>query len=215
MTVLALALGFLVVVQLRSQASAGGLENLSATDLTTLIANLNTQNQQLASEKATLQGRLADLGAAGTQHNRLVASIQDELSRVRRWAGLEPVTGRGVQITVNGPIGATALNDLLDELRAAGAEALGIEDIRVTQSDVAADLPDGLGVEDITLGTRVTILAVGNPPVLTASLTRPGGIIGQIQASQPDISIAVEPLDSITLPATRHPLGPGVGQPRL
>jgi len=199
---LALVFGFLVVLQFRTQAAAGGLEDLSAGDLTTLIANLNTRNQQLAAEEAGLRSRLNELRAIGTQHTRLVTSIREELSKVRRWAGLDAVRGRGVRIAVEGPIGANGLNDLVNELRAAGAEAIAIEDVRLTASDVVAELPDGLGVENRSLASPMTVWAVGNPQVLTASLTRVGGIIGRIQVSQPDVSIAVAPQDTVELPAT-------------
>jgi len=201
----ALVFGFLLVVQYRAQTESGGLEDLSAADLTTLIANLNTRNGQLAAEEATLRARLVDLQAAGNQHTRVVDSLEDELSRVRRWAGLDAVTGRGVRISVQGPIRAAGLNDLLNELRAAGAEAIAIEDVRVTASDVVADLPDGLAVGDRQLGDSVTVSAIGSPQVVTAALTRVGGIIGRIQVSQPDVTIGVTADDDVTLPATRHP----------
>jgi len=212
---LALALGFLIVVQFRTQAIAGGLEGLSAGDLTTLIANLNTRNQQLVIEQAALRAQATELQASGTQHSRLVASIRDELSRVRRWAGFDAVHGRGVRMTVGGPIGAHGLNDLLNELRAAGAEAIAVEDARITESDVIASLPDGLAVENRSLDSPVTIRAIGNPQVLTAALTRVGGIIGRIQVSQPEVTVAVAPQDAVDLPATDHPLGPSAGRPRL
>ena len=212
---LALALGFLVVVQFRTQATAGGLADLSAGDLTTLIANLTTRNQQLATEEATLRSRLSDLQASGTQHAKIVASIQEELSRLRRWAGFDPVRGRGVRITILGPVGAHGLNDLINELRSAGAEAMAIESVRVTEADVAADLPDGLGVENRSLHAPITVWAIGNPQVLTASLTRVGGIIGRIQVSQPEVTIAVAPQDVVDLPATSRPSGPRTGRPTL
>jgi uncharacterized protein YlxW (UPF0749 family) len=215
LTVIALALGFLVVVQFRTQATAGGLADLSAGDLTTLIANLTTGNQQLATEEATLRTRLNDLQASGTQHARIVASIRDELSRLRRWAGFDPVRGRGVRITVDGPIGAHGLNDLINELRLAGAEAIAIEDVRITEADVVADLPDGLGVENRSLDAPITVWAIGNPQVLTASLTRVGGIIGRIQVSQPEVTIAVAPQDVVDLPATNRAPGPRTGRPIL
>jgi uncharacterized protein YlxW (UPF0749 family) len=206
--VFALVLGFLIVVQYRAQAESGGLADLSAADLTTLIANLNTRNGQLAGEEATLRARLADLQAAGSEHTRLVTSLRDELSRVRRWAGLDAVHGRGIRVTVDGPIRAAGLNDLLNELRAAGAEAIAIEDVRVTASDVVADLPDGLAIADRPLSGTVTVVAVGSSQTLTAALTRVGGIIGRIQVSQPDVTIAVAAQDDIALPATRHPASP-------
>jgi uncharacterized protein YlxW (UPF0749 family) len=212
---LAMVLGFLAVVQFRTQATAGGLADLSAGDLTTLIANLTTHNQQLATEEATLRTRLLDLQASGTQHAKIMASIRDELSRLRRWAGFDPVRGRGVRIIIDGPIGAHGLNDLINELRSAAAEAIAIEDVRITEADVVADLPDGLGVENRALDAPITVWAIGNPQVLTASLTRVGGIIGRIQVSQPEVTIAVAQQDVIDLPATRRAPGPRTGRPTL
>jgi len=205
----ALVFGFLLVVQYRAQTESGGLEDLSAADLTTLIANLNTRNGQLAAEESTLRARLADLEAAGSQHGRVVASLRDELSRVRRWGGLDAVTGRGVRITVDGPMRAAGLNDLINELRSAGAEAIAIGDVRITASDVVADLADGLAVGDRSLGGGIAVTAIGNPQVLTAALTRVGGLIGRIQVSQPEVTIAVTPQDALTLPPTRHPATAG------
>jgi uncharacterized protein YlxW (UPF0749 family) len=205
---LAVLLGFLVVVQLRAQADAGGLADLSAADITTLIANLDTRNQQLAAEEAALTARLNDLRASGSQHSRLVASIREELSRVRRWAGLDPVEGRGVRIIVEGPVGANALNDLLNEIRAAGAEAIAIEDVRITVSDVVAELPDGIAVGNRSLRSPVTVWVVGNPQVITGALTRVGGIIGRIQVSQPEVTVSVAPASKVDLPATVDAVGP-------
>ena len=47
-------LGFLVVVQLRSQAADQGLNGLSVQELTELVANLTTRNNQLREEIRTL-----------------------------------------------------------------------------------------------------------------------------------------------------------------
>ena len=123
--------------------------------------------------------------------------------------------GAGLSGVGLGPIGAHGLNDLLNELRAAGAEAIAVEDVRITESDVIASLPDGLAVENRSLDSPVTIRAIGNPQVLTASLTRVGGIIGRIQASQPEVTIAVAPQDVVDLPATSRPPGPRTGRPTL
>ena len=57
-------LGLLVVVQLRSQSIGTGLEALSAQNLTVLVANLNTRNDQLRAEIATTEHELADLQGA-------------------------------------------------------------------------------------------------------------------------------------------------------
>jgi len=49
-TAVAFVLGLLVVVQLRSQQAGPGLAGLSAQELTLLVANLSTRNDQLRAE---------------------------------------------------------------------------------------------------------------------------------------------------------------------
>jgi hypothetical protein len=127
----AFLLGLLVVVQLQTQAGGSALQNKSAQDLTTLVGSLNTRNDQLRSEIGTLQNQLDELRADKANGATSVEQIQAELARIRAWAGVDAVAGRGVTIVVSGQIAAAAVDDLLNELRNAGAEAIAVEDVRV------------------------------------------------------------------------------------
>lgn len=215
LTAVAAVLGFLLVVQFRAQGAAPGLSALSAQELTTLIANLNTRNDQLAAEVVRLEGRLRDLQAGGARGAVSAGAIREDLDRVRRWAGLDAAVGRGVVISVSGEISAGAVNDLLNELRAAGAEAIAIEEVRILDGDVVASLPGGLAVRNTALSQTFSVSAIGDPAVLTASLTRVGGIVGQIQVSEPTVQVTVVAADRVEMPATTRPLRPAYGTPRL
>src|SRR6185436_1862802 len=91
----AFLLGLLVVVQLRGQTGGSALQNKSAQDLTTLVGSLNTRNDQLRTEIGSLQGQLDELRADHANGATSVEQIQSELARIRAWAGLDPVAGRG------------------------------------------------------------------------------------------------------------------------
>ncbi len=211
----ALVLGFLSIVQLRAQAGGVGLANLSAQDLTTLIANLNQRNAQLSAEVTTLTIQARDLQQARAQGVSAVGGLRDDLTRIRLWAGLDPVTGRGVVVECAGPMTADAANDLLNELRIAGAEGLAIDDVRVVASTVVAGPPGGLSVENVALPSPFQVSAIGNPINLTAALTRVGGIVSRLQVTSPSVRLTVTPADSLTLPATDRSLLPADAQPRL
>jgi uncharacterized small protein (DUF1192 family) len=64
-TLVAFVLGILLVMQLRAQDSVGGMEQLSAADLTVLIANLNDRNNLLRAEVADLEADLRAIEASG------------------------------------------------------------------------------------------------------------------------------------------------------
>ena len=215
LALVAVLLGVLVVVQLRAQAGGTGLETLSAQDLSDLVANLNTRNDQLRIEVATTQAQLDSLTAAQARGDTSLGQLQNDLARVRAWSGLLPVSGQGIRIDVAGPISSIAADDLLNELRNAGAEALAVAGVRVVPGSVIGGEPGGLSIEDTALDDPFEVDAIGNGPTLTGSLTRAGGIIAQVKATFPGVTITVTPVDLIGLPATTRSLVPSDASPRL
>lgn len=213
--VVAAILGLLVVVQLRAQSAGTGLDALSAQELTQLVANLNTRNDQLRTEIATTERELAELQAARARGESSADQLRRDLARVRAWIGLDPVTGSGIRVTIAGPIAGSGIQDLLNELRNAGAEALAVEDVRVVAGTVVAGSPGALSVENTALDDPFEISAIGNPATLTGSLTRAGGIVAQLAATYPEAQLTVVPIEVLSLPATARNLVPTHGVPRL
>jgi uncharacterized protein YlxW (UPF0749 family) len=211
----AFLLGLLVVVQIRAQAGGDRLATLSAQDLTFLVANLNADNDRLRAEIAGLQRQLDSLELGGTRGATSVADIRTDLDRIRAWAGLDPVAGGGITITIRGPIGAPDVEDIVNELHNAGAEAIAIDDVRVVTGTVVGGLPGSISVDDSPLGDPFTIRAVGVEASLTGSLTRAGGIVALLAATNPDAALDIQPSEHMTLPATTRNLVPGHGHPRL
>ena len=214
-TIVAVLLGILVVGQWRGQAGVPGLSGLSATELTQLIANLTTGNDQLREEIGDLGRQEANLAAAIDRGGTTVNELTEDLARIRAWAGLTPVSGRGIAITVRGQIGGDGIEDLLNELRNAGAEAIAVDGVRIVMGVVVAGAPGELSVENSPLGEAFEIRAIGSPQILTGTLTRIGGVIAQIGTTYPDATLTVTPVERLTLPATERSLVPSNAEPRL
>jgi uncharacterized protein YlxW (UPF0749 family) len=210
-----LVLGLLVVIQLRTQSTGAAFAGLSSQDLTVLVANLNDRNDQLRGEISTLERELQILGQNEQRGEASVDELRADLRRVRLHAGAAPAIGPGVSILVTGPVDGDGVEDLLNELRNAGTEAMAIEGVRIVPGVVALGPPGGAAVGDAPLGDPFTIVAIGAPDKLTGSLTRSGGIIAQLAATQPDVGVEVTPLDQIRVPATDRTLVPIHGHPRL
>jgi len=209
-------LGLLIVVQLRGQAGGSELASKSTQELTALVTNQNTENDRLRAEVANLQNQLAELRADRSTGATSAGQLESDLGRIRAWSGLDPIAGRGVEITVNGEIDAGAVDDLLNELRNAGAEAIAIEDVRVIARTAVSGVPGSLDVDGILLRDPFTIRAIGRPETLIGSLTRVGGIIAQLAATNAAAIVDVRPIDTVmTLPATTRDLVPDHGHVRL
>lgn len=216
LTVVAFILGLLVVVQLRGQSGGSALATKSAQDLTTLVANLNTENDRLRAEVTSLQNQLGELRADRATGATSVGQLTSDLNRVRAWVGLDPIAGLGLRITVGGEIDAAAVGDLLNELRNAGAVAIAIDDTRVIARTTISGLPGALDLDGVVLGDPFVVHAIGKPETLVGSLTRVGGIVAQLAATNPGATVDVEPVDeSMTLPPSRRDLVPDHGRPRL
>jgi uncharacterized protein YlxW (UPF0749 family) len=215
LAVVTLLLGFLVVVQLRTQASVTAFAGLSSQDLTVLVANLDARNDQLRTEVATLEQELGVLQQNTQRGDASVDELRADLRRVRLYSGIDPATGPGVSVVVHGPIDGQGIEDLINELRNAGAEAMAIEATRLVPGVVAMGPAGAPEIGGSALEDPFTVYAIGAPDKLTGSLTRPGGIISQLSATQPDVTVEVTPLDRIAVPATDRDLQPGHGHPRL
>jgi uncharacterized protein YlxW (UPF0749 family) len=214
-TLVAAILGVLVVAQLRSQAANPGLSNLSAQELTLVIANVNTRNEGLRSEVADLERRVASLTDAHDRGVSALGQLRSDLAALEAWAGLTPVIGPGVSIRVTGEIGGEGVEDLLNELRNAGAEAIAVEDVRVVPGTVVYGVPGALSVENTPLLDGFEVRAIGSPQILTGTLTRAGGVIAQLTATYESLTISVTPLDTVSIPASERDLVPGHGTPSL
>ena len=120
-----------------AKARAGG------ASVDTLRAEVEQLRVALSDQRDTLREYLA----AGPVGVSALAVSREDLRRISAFGGLAPVTGEGITLQVEGALDAIALNDLLNELRNAGAEALAVDQIRITHRSVAVQGPTSLLVD--------------------------------------------------------------------
>jgi uncharacterized protein YlxW (UPF0749 family) len=207
----ALIIGLLLVGQLRSQARPTELSSLSAQELSQLVETLSTRNRELRSGLTDIREQLRDYRLAQAQGQSVLDVTRQDLSRITAFAGLGAVEGQGIVIDVEGTLDAIALNDLINELRNAGAEALAVDQTRVTARSVAIQGPRSLLLDGAEIGTRFTIRAIGSPEGLLAAIQRPGGIIAQLEQFI-HATIVARQTDGIRLEATGVDLQPSVAR---
>jgi uncharacterized protein YlxW (UPF0749 family) len=215
LTLVLFVLGILAVAQFRAQSAGQALAGLSVSELTELVANLTTRNNQLRTEIATLERQRQAVATAVQRGDTSAGQIQADLDRILGWSGVQPVTGPGVRVVVSGAVPGDALELLFNELRNAGAEAVAVGDIRLVPGVVASGPGGSVVLGGVPLAEPVTITAVGQSQVLAGSLSRAGGPIAQLTARFPEVRVDVITADLLTLPATRRDLTPTLAHPRL
>jgi uncharacterized protein YlxW (UPF0749 family) len=209
----ALLIGVLLVGQLRSQARPTEISQLPAQELSQLIDTLGVRNRELRTGLADLRATLDEYRDSGTQGQSALNVTREDLRRITAFGGLAAVEGQGLVLDVDGSLDAIAVNDLLNELRNAGAEAIAIDDVRITHRSVAVQGPRSLVIDGVEIGQRFTISAIGSPDGLLTAMERPGGIIAQLEQFI-QATITARQVDSISLPASALDLAPAVAEVR-
>jgi uncharacterized protein YlxW (UPF0749 family) len=211
LTLVALLIGVLLVAQLRSQARPTEISSLSAQDLSTLIETLSDRNRELRASLADAREQLREYLVAEAQGQSALDVSREDLRRIVAFGGMGSVEGQGIVISVDGDLDSIAVNDLVNELRNAGAEAIAVDQVRITARSVCVQGTDSLAIDGTPIGRSFSIRAVGDPAGLLAALQRPGGIISQLKLF---VSATIDVLQSshVIIPATTSDLVPKVAQ---
>jgi len=109
--------------------------------------------------------------------------------------------------------------DVINELRAAGAEAMQIQgsqgdpktSVRVGVDTWVVGSPGALVVDGQTLAPPYTVVAIGDPPTLAAAMNIPGGAMDSVE--RVGGSMVVQQSDRVDVTALRQPKARQYAQP--
>lgn len=203
LTIVCFILGLLLVAQFRTQRmTSRSLLSASSADQLAMISSLVENNTRLREEMEALEEQLSEYQQA-TGRAMLGALVQ-ELNKIRIINGLVEVSGSGVEVTIDGPIGVLDIQDLINELRNAGAEALTINGERLTLYSVIASTEDGVMIVNGMKPSRPYILqAIGQPETLETALLRRGGLIATLERNYDGLAVSVIKRERMVLPVYR------------
>jgi uncharacterized protein YlxW (UPF0749 family) len=201
-----LLVGFLLVAQMRGQASfSGSLERQSDQNLAIIIQQLTAENNVLRTEVARLQMRLLEAGQATEDRTQLLNEAARELNSVSMMAGLEPATGPGVIVRIADPERVLLPQDflrLVHELRGGGAEAVAVNGIRVTATSGFGGRGGRIELDGTALARDYEVIALGEQGNLAQALELPGGLKTTL-ATFPGVTVEVSRAEELAVPAGR------------
>jgi uncharacterized protein YlxW (UPF0749 family) len=127
--VLCVVLGIAIVTQVRQTESGDSLDSARPADLLILLDSLQQREAALNTEVADLQRTLAALQASGSSDQAAIENAQSRLAALSILIGTVAATGPGVTLTIDDTapgVSAETMLDVINELRAAGAEAMQV-----------------------------------------------------------------------------------------
>lgn len=203
-TALALFLGLLLGASLRAQqnfkvqkvySSRYGVPPSYFRDQQRNIEQLQKEITQLNTDKSRMEKLLAESGTS----TRKMQTLSKELRDTKTYAGLEPLAGPGVVVTLRdaNPAEVRKLTmslgveytpeeyiihdmdifQIVNELRAAGAEAIAINDQRLTATSPIRCEGPTVRVNYTQVGVPLEIKAIGDPVALSSGLQMAGGVM--------------------------------------
>ena len=215
---LCVLLGIAIVTQVRQNESGDSLETARPADLLVLLDSLQQREAALNTEVTDLQQTLAQLQASGSSDQAAIENAQARLAALSILIGTVPATGPGVTLTIEDTapgVPAETMLDVINELRAAGAEAMEIRGgqtaVRVGVDTWVVGTPGALTVDSATLNPPYSVLAIGDPPTLAAAMNIPGGAMDSIK--RVGGSMVVQQSDRVDVTALRQPKPRQYAQP--
>lgn len=196
-------LGFAFVVQVQQNRS-DGLSSLRQDELVRILDEVTQRTEELEDQAAELRAQRAELATGSDTRRAAREAATERAAQQGILAGRLPAQGPGVLLTVRDPdrrVPALVLYNVLEELRNAGAEAVQVNDQRVTASTYVVDTVDGVSVDGTLLEPPYRWVAIGDPDVIIPALNMPGGALAVVRGS--DGSSEVEARDLVQVTAVR------------
>ncbi|MDN5363561.1 MAG: hypothetical protein PWQ91_622 [Eubacteriales bacterium] len=175
-------------------------------DLMALAMNLREKNLELMREEADLKNQLELLEKSANENSTLRQSIQAEIQKLDIALGLLPVQGQGITIIFpDSDPGVNNLVLLINELWNTGAEAIAVNDTRITdRTRFGIDRDTGLTTIDGQVISAPLIIKAIGPDTMYSGINLNGGILDKLKIYY-SIKVEVKQADKIYIPAATTP----------
>lgn len=214
--VLLACVGFAAVTQVRANELDDSYAGLRQQDLIDTLNNLSNADRRADAEIARLLQDRADLETSTNRREVAIAQAKKLTDNLDILAGLVPVSGPGLRITItetDQQVDIDTMLDTLQELRTAGAEAMEFNDrVRVVAQTSFEVGTGGLMVDGQLIESPYVIDVIGEPTTLESSGLRfPTGPIEQLADDNADVE--VEQSDDISIDSVVEARTPEFAEP--
>ncbi|MFF2131368.1 DUF881 domain-containing protein [Streptomyces olivochromogenes] len=186
-------LGFGLAVQVASNSDSGSaLRGARQEDLVRILDELDNRTQRLEDEKQGLEDQRTELENSSNQAAEARKQTAEKEKQLGILAGTVAAQGPGITLTINdtkGTVKADMLLDAIQELRAAGAEAIQVNGVRVVASTYLADSGKGVSVDGNKITQPYRFKVIGKPQDLEPALNIPGGVVQTLEKEQATVTV--------------------------
>ncbi|WP_189231098.1 DUF881 domain-containing protein [Streptomyces flaveolus] len=198
-------LGFGLAVQVASNSdSDSALRGARQEDLVRILDELDDRTQRLEDEKQGLEKQRDELENSSDQAEEARKQTLEKERQLGILAGTVAAQGPGITVTIEdtkGTVEADMLLDAVQELRAAGAEAIQVNGVRVVAGTYLTDADKSVSVDGNKINAPYRFQVIGKPQDLEPALNIPGGVVQTLEKEQ--ATVTVERSSKIVVDALR------------
>ena len=209
------ALGFAAVTQMRSYGVNDTYAGYREQELIDVFNGLAGTTQRAEAELQRLEETRSRLQSDTSAQQAAIEQARSEIDTLEVLAGVVPVTGPGIRITITEQTGEVDIDSMLDtiqEMRTAFAEAMQINgQVRVVASTSFEDAVGGIYVDGQLVEPPYVVDVIGDPATLHGGMTFPEGPNDQLRAD--GAVVTVEELQSLDIETVTEPARPEFAQP--
>ncbi|MFF7331616.1 DUF881 domain-containing protein [Streptomyces sp. NPDC090306] len=186
-------LGFGLAIQVASNSDSGSaLRGARQEDLVRILDELDDRTGRLEDEKQGLEKQRDELENSSDQAEEARKQTVEKEKQLGILAGTVAAQGPGITMTVTDPkatVEADSLLDAVQELRAAGAEAIEVNGVRVVASTYLTDAGKSVDVDGNKIEAPYRFKVIGNPQDLEPALNIPGGVVQTMEKEQATVTV--------------------------
>ncbi len=222
-TIVSAVVGIMMSVQYHDVLLGGAAIWSSLPDVAGVHARLEAvtdYNTSLSHEISHMDSLIVRLQNNALRKGGSVAEMQRQINAAKVLSGSAKVIGEGVTVTISdGQIRGANLQQFLthdwdlrsvvNELFAAGAQAVAVNQARITATTAIFCVGPVVNVGGQRLGSPFVVQAIGNPSVLFAALSLPGGVLNVLKEVNRGLDISTPIMKRrLVLPAYETPITP-------
>ncbi|MFI8092763.1 DUF881 domain-containing protein [Streptomyces sp. NPDC086080] len=186
-------LGFGLAVQVASNSEAdSALRGARQEDLVRILDELDDRTERLEDEKQDLEKQRDELENSSDQAEEARKQTIEKERQLGVLAGTVAAQGPGITMTIEdtkGTVEANMLLDAIQELRAAGAEAIQVNGVRVVAGTYLTESGDGVDVDGNKITAPYRFKVIGKPQDLEPALNIPGGVVQTLEKEQATVTV--------------------------
>ncbi|WP_411102302.1 DUF881 domain-containing protein [Streptomyces sp. cmx-4-9] len=185
-------LGLGLAIQVRSNSDESALRGARQEDLVRILDELDGRTKRLEDEKQRLEDQRRELESSSNQAEEARKQTVEKERQLGILAGTVAAQGPGITLRISDPTGQVQSDQLLDtlqELRAAGAEAIQINGVRIVAGSYFSDEDGGVGIDGKKITQPYEFKVIGKPQDLEPALNIPGGVVQTLEKEQAAVTV--------------------------